>query len=85
MNSSKAQHLNPYLFFSLKLLFIPIENTITCVPVRSYAIDMLLALPDQYLPLKTIEMTFSIIRPYSSSSQWEMFIGIEFSFFFFFF
>lgn len=43
-----------------------LNNTICCAPIRStaiYNIDMLLALPNQYLLLQTIEMTFVLYLP----------------------
>ena len=60
MKSSKAQHLIPYLLFFFKKIIIYSYWTILSAVCQSssYAIDMLLALPDQYLPLKTIEIIF---------------------------
>lgn len=43
-----------------------LNNTICCAPIRSaaiYNIDMLLALPNQYLLLQAIEMTFVLYLP----------------------
>ena len=53
---------NPVHNYYLLLL----SNTICCAPIRFtaiYNIDMLLALPDQYLLLQTIEMTFVLYLP----------------------